>query len=327
MTVVTETSAGSAPVTLATADAEAVEELARALSAVDNDLVDATEWVDDARRAWDEAPVGLRRPLREFRRDSGPRGAMLLRNLPVDEHGLPATPTVNGSVQRTVAVPAAVLMMIATGLGDPAAFLPEKTGALVQDVVPVPGKEEFQGNAGSVLLEWHTENAFHPNRPDYVMLLCLRQDHEGVAGLRTSCARTVLPMLTDQAREALFSREFVTQAPPSFGLGSDGAVEHAVLFGAEEDPNLQVDLAATTAQTPRAAAALEELRDRFNDASQTLRLRPGDLAIVDNRVTVHGRTGFAPRYDGKDRWLQRTFVMNDLRRSRFQRPGDGYVLV
>jgi L-asparagine oxygenase len=42
---------------------------------------------------------------------------------------------------------------------------------------------------------------------------------------------------------------------------------------------------------------------------------------------VHGRTGFAPRYDGKDRWLQRTFVMNDLRRSRFQRPGDGYVLV
>jgi len=47
-------------------------------------------------------------------------------------------------------------MMIAAGLGDPAAFRPEKTGAL--------GRTWFRcragvlpGNAGSVLLEWHTE--------------------------------------------------------------------------------------------------------------------------------------------------------------------------
>jgi L-asparagine oxygenase len=159
-----------------------------------------------------------------------------------------------------------------------------------------------------------------------VMLLCLRQDHEGIAGLRTSCIRTVLPLLSDETREALFRDEFVTQAPPSFGLGAAGAVEHAVLTGAPEDPNLQVDLAATTARTERAAAALAELQERFNDAAQTLVLRPGDLAIVDNRVTVHGRTAFTPRYDGRDRWLQRTFVMADLRRSRHQRPSDGYVL-
>ena len=48
--------------------------------------------------------------------------------------------------------------------------------------------------------------------------------------------------------------------------------------------------------------------------------------MVDNRVTVHGRTAFRPRYDGRDRWLQRTFVAADLRRSREYRPGDGYVL-
>ena len=55
-------------------------------------------------------------------------------------------------------------------------------------------------------------------------------------------------------------------------------------------------------------------------------LAPGDMAILDNRVTAHGRTAFQPRYDGADRWVQRTFVVADLRRSRDHRPHDGYVL-
>jgi L-asparagine oxygenase len=89
---------------------------------------------------------------------------------------------------------------------------------------------------------------------------------------------------------------------------------------------MRVDLAATTPLTPRAAAALEELRDVFDAVAITVRLDAGDLAIVDNRVSAHGRTAFRPRYDGVDRWLQRTFVATDLRRSRDHRPHDGYVL-
>jgi L-asparagine oxygenase len=42
---------------------------------------------------------------------------------------------------------------------------------------------------------------------------------------------------------------------------------------------------------------------------------------------VHGRTAFTPRYDGRDRWLQRIFSLRDLRRSRDFRPDDGHVLV
>ncbi|MFD1935554.1 TauD/TfdA family dioxygenase [Nonomuraea mangrovi] len=250
---------------------------------------------------------------------------MIIRGLPVREQGLPDTPSVPGSVQRTATVSAALLIMIAAGLGDPSAFLSEKSGSLVQDVVPVPGKEKFQGNAGSVLLEWHNENAFHAHRPDYVMLLCLRADHEKISGLRTACARQVVPVLGDAAREALFADEFVTAAPPSFDVG-ESTVHHAVLTGAPEDPDIQVDLAATTGQTARAQKALQELRTAFEQTALVHRLQPGELAIVDNRITVHGRTEFRPRYDGRDRWLQRTFVTNDLRRSRHQRPADGYVL-
>lgn len=307
------------------AEADRIEKVAHRLC-TEGGLIDSPDWVGAARRAWDEMPVGLRRPLREFRRDSGPHGALVVSGLPVDDDALPRTPSVAHSAQRTPMVPAAILMIAAVGLGDPAAFRPEKSGALVQDVVPVPGSETFQGNAGSVLLQWHNENAFHPHRPDFVMLLCLRTDHDGVAGLRTACVRSVLPLLSGQAVATLFSAEFVTEAPPSFGLGTGGAVEHAVLTGAPDDPDIRVDLAATRPRTDRAAAALRELQQYFGETCRTRVLRPGELAVVDNRVTVHGRTRFTPRYDGQDRWLQRTFVLSDLRRSRGRRTGDGYVL-
>lgn len=87
-----------------------------------------------------------------------------------------------------------------------------------------------------------------------------------------------------------------------------------------------MDFSATTAVTPEARRALVELEAAVDAASHTVRLTPGDLAIVDNRVTTHGRTAFRPRYDGGDRWLLRTFAVADLRRSRDHRPGDGHVL-
>ncbi|KIZ17623.1 TauD/TfdA family dioxygenase [Streptomyces natalensis] len=289
-------------------------------------LVDDPDWLARARRAWSDLPAELVAGLREFRKDSGPTGSMLVRGLPVGHATLPPTPDKPGSVQRDATVSAAVLAMVASGLGDPAAYRPEKTGAIVQDVVPVPGQEDYQSNAGSVLLTFHTENAFHPHRPDFVMLLCLRADHENVAGLRTACIREVLPLLTEESRQALFSKEFITAAPPSFGLDGVGTEPHAVLYGAVEDPDICVDLSATEPTTVRAKEAMAELQELFDRTAQTVRLVPGNLAIVDNRVTVHGRTPFRPRYDGQDRWLQRTFVLTDLRRSREHRDGDGYVL-
>ncbi|MDX3639642.1 clavaminate synthase family protein [Streptomyces sp. MB09-02B] len=313
-------------VTLEPSDAEIVEEIAWKLAAQATGRPDDIEWVEAARNSWHELPVALRRTLAAFRRDSGPDGGLLLRGLPVDALGLPPTPSVNGSVQREPALGAAVLLMIACGLGDPGAFRPEKGGALVQDVVPVPGMEEFQGNAGSTRLTFHIENAFHEHRPDFVMLLCLRADPTGRAGLRTASIRQVLPLLSEDALRTLWAPEFITAPPPSFTMGDVEEAPAPVLTGDPSDPDIRVDLAATEPVTPGAADALRELQDHFDATAATHRLGPGELAIVDNRVTVHGRTEFTPRYDGTDRWLQRTFVMTDLRRSRAMRPADGYVL-
>jgi L-asparagine oxygenase len=312
---------------LLAADADALQTLARSLAAVPPQRVDDVMWLGAARSAWEEAPVTVRQSIRAFRRHSGPDGRLVLPGFPVTPSELPPTPSISGSVQTVATVPAAVLIMVACGLGDPTAFLAEKSGALVQDVVPVPGSESFQGNEGSTVLSFHIENAFHPFRPDYVILLCLRADHARQAGLRTACIRSVQPHLDPETCEALFAAEYITAAPPSFASNTAYASRHAILSGARDDPDLRVDLAATKATTSRAHAALGRLGELFDSTAQTARLRPGDLAIVDNRITVHGRTAFTPRYDGRDRWLQRTFASADLRRSRSLRVGDRNVLV
>ncbi|MEU9944713.1 TauD/TfdA family dioxygenase [Streptomyces lavendulae] len=308
-------------------EAESARAVALRLAATAGGVVDDEKWISAAAAAWEELPLSLRHAVRPFRRHSGSRGTLLLRGLPVAVDELPATPGHGSSVQRRATVPAALVMAVASGLGDPIAFAPEKSGAMVQDVVPVAGREEFQGNAGSVRLSYHNENAFHPHRPDYVLLICLRPDHDRVAGTSTACVREVLPLLSSAGREALHAAEFRTAAPPSFGAGGERAGAHAVLTGPVADPDLRVDLAATRPLTDRAARALSELADVFETVGRTEVLTTGDLVIVDNRVAVHGRSRFTPRYDGSDRWLQRTFVAADLRRSRSHRADDGHVLI
>ncbi len=316
----------TAELELTPSDTAQVERLARELCSDDRDRVDAPEWVGRARDAWDEAPLSLRRGVRRFRRHSGSHGVLVIHGLPTDDTALPATPSAPDSVQREPTVAAAVLAMVACGLGDPIAYLAEKAGALVQDVVPVPGKENFSGNAGSALLTFHNENAFHPHEPDHVLLLCLRADHDRTAGLRTACLREVLPLLHETTRDALFAPEFVLRPPPSFGADDTARAPQPLLFGALDDPDMRMAQIATTPVTPRAETALAELAHAFDTAAGTTRLAPGDMAVIDNRVTVHGRTPFRPRYDGADRWVQRTFAVTDLRRSRDHRPDDGYVL-
>ncbi|MFI1170316.1 TauD/TfdA family dioxygenase [Streptomyces melanogenes] len=310
------------------ADADACEQVARTLCTGGDDQIDSPKWLARARDAWEDLPLLLRREVRRFRRESGPHGTLVIGGLPIDEAALPATPALPNSVQRRVTVPAAMLTMVACGLGEPLAYLAEKSGALVQDVVPVPGQETFHGNAGSAPLSFHTENGFHPHPPDHVVFLCLRADHDRTAGLRTAGIREALPLLTPADRQALFAPEFITTPPPSFSPDASANTPEAtpVLSGAAEDPDIRMAQLVTTPLTPRATAALSAFGRACEATARTLRLTPGDLVVIDNRVTVHGRTAFQPRYDGADRWLQRTYVTTDLRRSRDHRPHDGHVL-
>jgi L-asparagine oxygenase len=300
--------------------------LAQRLTRTGSALVDDAEWLEQARSASCRLPSRLIEVIRSYRHDAGVDGMLTVANLPVVPEALPPTPNVPDSVERSATGPAAIAMLLAQQLGEVLAYRDEKHGALVQNVVPVPALAGSQSNGGSVPLEFHTENAFHSHRPDYVGLLCLRPAHHGGVGTHVAAVRRALPLLGDKERAVLSEPRFVTAPPPSFHAG--GSTDpHPVLSGAMEDPDICVDFHATSALDQEAAEAVLRLRGALAEVRADLVLRPGDMVFLDNRLVVHGRGAFVPRYDGTDRWLHRVFVQLDRRRTRALRADDGAVLI
>jgi L-asparagine oxygenase len=220
------------------------------------------------------------------------------------------------------------LLLLTSALGEPIGYQDEKEGFLIHDISPIPGREAAQENAGSVPLEFHTENAFHPHRPDFVCLYCLRTDGGRDVLTITASSRRALPLLTTADIWVLRQPLFHIAMPPSFRRNGDAPVlagPAPVLSGDEDRPELRFDLFGTRPTSPPAQGAMERLSRALLDVSVGAALEPGQVIIVDNRIAVHGRTGFAPRYDGADRWLQRLFVVHDLRRSLPMRPAGSHV--
>jgi L-asparagine oxygenase len=310
---------------LTPAERAAVRSVAHHLSYRSPRLIDEPEWLGHARRYGCRLPVRLLEELRQLRHDPGPDGMLMIGGLPIDEITMPPTPSGAGSVERVPRIPAAVAMLLGQQIGEVVAYRDEKMGALVQNVVPVPGLATSQSNAGSVPLEMHNENAFHPHRPDLIGLICLRSDHDQRAGTLVASIRRALPLLDAADVAILSAARFVTDAPPSFG-GTAGNVPHPILHGSPLDPDIRVDFSATRALDDGAHTALLRLGEALSAVSSSVILRPGDAVFIDNRVVVHGRTDFTPRYDGRDRWLHRVYVHLDGRRAAAHRVGPGPVL-
>lgn len=317
---------GESIFTLTEPENREIDRLSDLLVAKSSGLVDDSAWVGSGRLLSCRIPPRLLARVREFRHDPGIDGALLIRGLPMDGEALPPTPIQPESVERKSTRAAAVITLISLQLGEVIAYRNEKAGALVQNVVPVPGHEKHQSNAGSTPLEMHVENAFHPNRPDFVALLCLRPDPRGQAGLQVASVRQAVAALSYENRKTLSEARYVTESPPSFGSLDAPADPHPVLTGDFDDPDVRVDFHSTHPLDDEAGEAWIALRDALASVLQVLRLGSGDLAILDNRVALHGRTYFEPRYDGTDRWLHRTFVHLDHRRSRPLRSATGHVL-
>jgi L-asparagine oxygenase len=317
---------GDAVFALTDSERRQVDDLSGVLAERSPQLIDDPAWVSFGRLLSCQLPARLSVRLREFRHDPGSEGSLLIRGLPVDEKALPPTPIRPESVERKATRMAAVIALISLHLGEIISYRNEKAGALVQNVVPVPGYERHQSNAGSTPLEMHVENAFHPNRPDFVALLCLRHDPEGQAGLQVASVRQAVATLSNETRKTLGEARFVTESPPSFGALDTAVPPHPVLDGDFDDPDVRVDFNSTHPLDDAARDAWCALRDALVSVLRTVRLGRGDLAILDNRVALHGRTYFEPRYDGTDRWLHRTFVHLDHRRTRPLRSATGHVL-
>lgn len=218
------------------------------------------------------------------------------------------------------------MLLLARCAGEPFGWQGQQAGRLVNNIVPSPGHEEEQTGASSTaLLAPHTEDAFHPERANLLMLGCLRNP-DGV-GTTVSSVRRV--ELESWQRDRLSERELPIHPDLSYGTGFPTTPAPAVAtLGTDSGRlTLRFDPAYTPLDDADAEfrSAYDHLGRELERVCITAALAPGELLLVDNDVVVHGRVPFKPRYDGTDRWLKRVNIrLPQRRRAETEAAEDGY---
>ncbi|MFJ3928430.1 TauD/TfdA family dioxygenase [Streptomyces sp. NPDC090022] len=283
------------------------------------------EYADRIRVESERLPVGVRQFLVAAR--AAEDAVIAVANLPVDENLVPTPPSWQVAEKEGAAIrEELVLLLIASVLGDPFAWTNQQNGRLVHDVCPSKGQEASLTSASSEQqLTLHTEDVFHTCRGDYVALMCLRNPD----GVGTTVAEVDAVEVSGPLREVLHQDRFRFFPDDSHEVVPLHTAEHpsaleerphevaSVLFGPEDSPYLRIDADFTSPVEgdEEAGRAMDAAARQLAAAARRVVLSPGEAAFIDNYRVIHGRDTFTPRYDGTDRWLKRTSMVRDLRRT------------
>jgi Fe(II)/alpha-ketoglutarate-dependent arginine beta-hydroxylase len=288
-----------------------------------------------------ELPWRLRSHLNDFRLLEPSSALCILSGYPIDDERIGNTPChwKNRPAPSPALAEEMLLVLFGCLLGDVIGWSTQQDGRIVHELCPIRGHEGEQLGTGSEqLLWWHTEDAFHPYRGDYLGMLCLRN----LDRVATTFANLEQLDLTGEQAKLLFEPHF-TIRPDESHLVKNKLQERqldpllaesyqriermnsrpekiALLHGDPRSPYIRIDpYFMDPLADPAAQSALDHLVQAIEGKLVDVVLEPGDFCFIDNFKAVHGRKPFKARYDGRDRWMKRINVARDLRRSRTAR--------
>ncbi|MFF2353988.1 TauD/TfdA family dioxygenase [Kitasatospora sp. NPDC058115] len=242
------------------------------------------------------------------------QSALFLRGVPVPQ-SLPRTPAASFHLllapQRTRAE--AVLATVGARLGEIFAYREWDGGQLVQNRYPIAAHHGVQTASDASDLVLHTEACFTAYPPDFLALLGLRCDPAGEARTVVADIPRALALLTPAQRKILRDPLYVfpTDRGPHTHGGRRTTAPVPVLHDSGQGPVLEYST-LLSAISSAGVSTLTALEEALNRCALTVELGTGDLLLIDNRRTVHGRTTFHPTYDGSDRWIQRVLMLRQL---------------
>lgn len=251
----------------------------------------------------------------DFKLFGNANGFLLLEDTEIGD--VPATPASRNELMKPDMSSERLLLQATALLGEPIGYVQESDGCIVNNFFPQQTQSQAAtSDSFDTELELHTENAFHAVQPDYLLLLCLRQDPAAEAVTYIASAERIIDRLSYQ------DQMFLLNEPYNF-LSDYGHSEknqridinkhQTVLYGDPDAPFLRFDPQFMVAYSDRAQSVLDRLRAVAWETVEPVRLTKGDLLIMDNRRTAHARSPFTARFDGTDRWMQRTFACCNLR--------------
>jgi len=168
--------------------------------------------------AAEELPLTLRQKAKSFALDQN-ASALLLKGFRIDDATLMATPTSWDTPWEVAQIHLLEVTqaLIASLFGEIFGWQTQENGRFFRHIIPHPADAVEQlGSSSAVDLQWHNEEAFHPARADWVVLMCYRNREQAIM--------TICPMSAIQrTRAAKISRSRHLDA--SFSQRLDGQDE------------------------------------------------------------------------------------------------------
>jgi len=295
---------------------------------------DSPAFLREAARFAHALPEDLREAVLHYANDER-ESALLVRGLPIEPVPFGPTPlhwnqVADDAAWRPTRYAEFVQILIASLVGQPFSYATLQGGRLFHHLLPIPGHEKEQnGHSSDDELVWHSEDAFTDARCDHLALLGMR-NADGVGTLFAPV--TALYGLQPRDIEILSQPRFVVRADnehlKNVGVAHRtditsihdvlGERRTSILSGGPQLPYLVIDKAFMAAQPDdvEAAEAFAHAVQALDAAVREVIINAHDLMLIDNRRAVHGRSRFAARYDGTDRWLMKVSITTDLTRSR-----------
>ncbi|MBA2729008.1 MAG: TauD/TfdA family dioxygenase [Parachlamydiaceae bacterium] len=224
--------------------------------------------------------------------------------------------------------------LISSCLGDIFGWLTQENGRFIRHIVPIEkDKNEQLGGSSNVILLWHIEEAFHPYRADLMSIMCYRNEEQASTNI---CSLHDLD-IPEKYRQVLSEPRFIIQPDKSHTIENnissqwnlseahfskirsfiENPIPVAALKGKPGFEHLLVDEAFMEAVEGdlEAKEVLEWFFAHMNEKKTQVIAAPGDILLIDNRITVHGRSPYKPNYGPKARWLRRINITTDLIKS------------
>lgn len=204
-------------------------------------------------------------------------------------------------------------------------------GRLTHDIFPVPGAlDNTRHSQGG--FRFHVDGAMDPETaPQHFSMQCLRNS-ERIPTFASSVDYDDFDAETwDMLTAPVYTIHFDARTPRSSDLSDapvidarpDGSINQLLYYDHPER------LRAPGGESGRYVQALRAMRDILNRDAIDVVLSPGDVLLVNNRITVHGRREYnrpVTRAPGQQRWMRRFWIASDPKHIDRVRRAPGRVL-
>lgn len=216
--------------------------------------------------------------------------------------------------------------LIAFHIGEIYGYTSQQGGRLFNDIIPIESQKNIANSSAGYDAEFnlHTEDAFFEFPPDFICWGCHRND-EGV-GTRLA---TIADIELDPRRLSLLSGPDFLMIPNVLQEVTGSARRYPIITKVSGSLRMRINAnhSSKSVAVGDCEEAYEWLVQELTSKSIIRRFSSGEIFILNNKTSAHGRLAYEPAENRNSRWLTRIVVRRDIEAMhRYMLPNSKYKI-